>query len=442
MQLRPVYHDMRTVTEPGRSLLTRIHVALAMEQSLLRDYLENPDSITVVRYRKAVEEEHRAYAELEPLISQLGPAVRTEFEQLRELERGWHGEIAKFLERARTQRLSRDPLHAKLYEDVLLSAARLDEALNAAAARRWTAIEATNRAQEWITFVVGFIALAAAVLVAWLGRRLRTYAVTEEAARHELEEAIESRERLMRGITHDLRNPLQTISGHAEILEEGIRGPLTPLQGESVAGIRSSARHLLSMIGDLLELARAEGGRLEIRPGETLIGPIVVETVREYSSRAAKTGLHLTTTVASDLPAVITDGDRVKQVLENLVSNAIKYTPSGGTVRVCAETRRPQGARPRSVWIAIDVSDTGEGIPRDRLETIFDEFTRLESHIGKPGAGLGLAIARRVARLLGGDVTVSSSSSGSTFTLWLPQDRRTVASAPAPDPVPPAVGTR
>lgn len=420
----PLYDDMRTVTEPSRSLLTRIHVALALEQSLLRDYLESGDSVAVARYHKAVEEEREAYAELDGLVSQLGPAVRREFAQLREVEQGWHSEVDKFLVRSRAGRMQRDPLHAKLYEEVLLGVARLDEALNAAAGRRWAEISATNRAQEWITIAVGVLALGAAITVALLGRRLRTYAVSEESARRSLEEATESRERLMRGITHDLKNPLHAISGHAEMLENGMRGPLNEAQLLGVGSIRSSVRHLLSMITDLIELSRAEGGQLSIRPAETSIATAVGEIAREHGSSAGQALLTIETAAADDLPVVFTDVERVKQVLQNLVSNAIKYTPPGGTITIAASARRPPEAPSESVWVAVDVQDTGTGIPENQLDAIFEEFSRLDSHRGKPGAGLGLAIARRVAGLLGGEITVTSSPHGSVFTFWIPQDRR------------------
>ncbi|MGH9423150.1 MAG: hypothetical protein ACRD3J_24450, partial [Thermoanaerobaculia bacterium] len=209
MQVRPLYDEMRTVTEPSRNLLSRVHVSLAMEQSLLRDYVEGGDSVAVDRYRKAVEDERAAYAGLAPLMDRLGPEVQSDFKQVRELERVWHSEIEVTLAQPGGSTRTRDPMHARTYEELLLSAARLDESVNAAAENRRSAIEATNHAQVWITFAIGIVALFAAVIVAWLGRRLRSFAVREAAGRRNLEEAIEARERLMRGITHDLKNPLQ-----------------------------------------------------------------------------------------------------------------------------------------------------------------------------------------------------------------------------------------
>ena len=426
-QVQPQYEEMRTLTEPSRNLLTRIHAALALEQSLLRDFVEGGDSLAAVRYQGVVAEERRAYDELAPLVKRLGPTVQRDFDQLRELERAWHGEIEKMLSEPRARQFVRDPMRARIYEDILLTAARLDEGLSAEAAHRRAAIEATNRAQVWITFTVGAIALATAVLIAWIGRRLRTFAMNEETARHALEEAVESRSRLMRGVTHDLRNPLQTITGSAEILAEGLAGSLNVRQEELVQRIRVSSKHLLSMISDLLELSMAEGGTLPVRHAPTPIADLLTELVRSYQSEARSRQLSLSLDVQEPDLQIVTDPQRVTQVLQNLISNAIKYTPSGGRITVSASipVRDADGASPE--MLVIDVADTGNGIPEEQAKNIFEEFTRLENHRNLPGSGLGLAIARRVAVLLGGNLTLASSPSGSVFRLSLPRDRRTAA---------------
>jgi len=423
MQVRPLYDDMRTLTEPSRNFLIRVHVSLALEQSLLRDFLERNDSVAASRYRKAVEDERAAYAGLTPLVARLGPNAQSEFGQVRELERAWHAEIEKVLAAPALTRRARDPMHARIYEDLLLSTARLDETLDAASQSRRASIEAANRGQVWITFAVGAIALTAAVIVAWLSRRVRSFAVREEAARRELEEAIIARERLTRGITHDLKNPLQVILGGAELLAEEIAGPLNSAQSRTVKRIIASSNHLLSMVTDLLELSMATGGTLTIRPAIVSLAAIILETVSQYDVHARKSGLTLEVSIDDPLE-VVTDPQRVTQILQNLISNAVKYTPSGGRILVTGRTPPAESVNdPRSL-VAIEVSDTGDGIPSDQLESIFNEFSRLEGHRKIPGAGLGLAVARRISVLLGGNITVTSSASGSTFTLWLPRDRR------------------
>jgi signal transduction histidine kinase len=227
----------------------------------------------------------------------------------------------------------------------------------------------------------------------------------------------------MRGITHDLTNPLHAISANAELLETGLKGPLSEDQQKLVRRIRSSAHHTVAMVRDLLDTSIAEGGPLSVRPAECCITDLITEVVEEYSASAAKRRLEVAWE-ARDQLRLYTDESRVRQVLENLVSNAVKYTEPGGTITISAgETSIDNEGVPREM-IAIDVADTGKGIPSDHLEKIFEEFWRLESHRNIPGSGLGLSVARRVATLLGGALTVESSSRGSCFRLWLPRDRR------------------
>lgn len=423
LQVRPLYEEMRAITEPSRSILSRVHVALALEQSLLRDFVEGEDSVAATRYLKVVEDERAAYQEFAPLAKALGEDVNNQFEQHMELERAWHTEIGRLLARPATERGKRDPLHARRYEDLLSSAAQLDASINSAASARRTALEATSRAQAWISFAIGLFALFALVIVGWLGRRLRTSAIQNELARRRLEQVIDSRSRLMRGITHDLTNPLHAISANAELLETGLKGPLSEDQQKLVRRIRSSAHHTVAMVRDLLDTSIAEGGPLSVRPAECCITDLITEVVEEYSASAAKRRLEVAWE-ARDQLRLYTDESRVRQVLENLVSNAVKYTEPGGTITISAgETSIDNEGVPREM-IAIDVADTGKGIPSDHLEKIFEEFWRLESHRNIPGSGLGLSVARRVATLLGGALTVESSSRGSCFRLWLPLDRR------------------
>ncbi len=178
-------------------------------------------------------------------------------------------------------------------------------------------------------------------------------------------------------------------------------------------------RALLGLIDDLLELWRAETGELAPLPARTDLDAVVRDVAEAYRALAESEGHRIQVESLADLPPVETDARRVRQVLGNLVSNAIKYTPAGGciTVRVRA---RPGVVRSRhGRWVAIEVSDTGPGIPPDKAEAIFQEFTRLRPTV--PGVGLGLAISRRIARMLGGDLTVEiGAEQGSTFVFSFP----------------------
>lgn len=425
--VQPLHDDLREQIEPARGMVTRIHLSLAMEGTLAREFTERRDTLLLVGYREAREDEAAAYRELEPHIERLGPNVRTEFNTLRLLAAGWHSAIDRSFDSLTTNQPTRravgatDPFHPVQYEQLLVGAARLDESLSNAAERRWSEAAATNLAQRWLTVVIGLIALGAAMIVAWLGRGLRLYAAAAERARANLEEANEARARIVRGITHDLKNPLNGIVGYTELLGQGVKGSMSPEQLECVERIRRSAETMISLIGDILDMSRAETGQLSINPRPVRIDSIVDDAVGEHAAAATAAGHRIVIDVPPNLPIVATDRLRVRQILGNLLSNAIKYSLPGGLIAVTSAVSSRSDQKSDEKWMSIRVSDNGPGIPEEMASVIFDEFSRLEIHRDLPGAGLGLAIARRISRLLGGDLTVESGKKkGSVFTLWLP----------------------
>lgn len=248
--------------------------------------------------------------------------------------------------------------------------------------------------------------------------------------RVELERVTESRARLIRGFSHDVRNPLGVIDAQAWILEDGqLFGALNDKQWQSVQRIRRSIRTSLGLIEDLLELARAEAGQIELNTVDTDVGQLAREAADDFQAHALGVGLALEVRAPQGLRTG-TDPVRVRQVLGNLLSNAVKYAPQGH-VTVDAALRQAGGPRPGE-WIAVSVIDSGPGIPKDKVEQIFHEFTRLEPH-AQQGLGIGLAISRRIAQLLGGDLAVESEvGRGSAFTLWLPMRRAVVTRAGQP----------
>jgi signal transduction histidine kinase len=304
----------------------------------------------------------------------------------------------------------------------LIAAADLDESITLAIRERRAKVTEGEATQQKLSALLELLALAAVVVTWRLGHRVRTYAITAEERRAALAEATASRARFMRGVSHDLKNPIHAIDGHAQLLEMGLRGPLTPEQQDSIARIRRSVQSLTRLIEDLLDLARAESGQLPIALERVVLHDLVHETVEEH--RAAAEAAHLELVYASDGADIglVSDPARVCQVLGNLLSNAIKYTPANGRIDVSVARVESPGPNLSGPAMAIYVDDDGPGIPPDRREEIFAEFTRLRPDVG-PGAGLGLSIARRIARMLGGDVTVDERiDKGSRFTLWLPID--------------------
>jgi signal transduction histidine kinase/CHASE3 domain sensor protein len=241
-----------------------------------------------------------------------------------------------------------------------------------------------------------------------------------EERRLDLERTTESRARLMRGFGHDVKNPLGAAEGYAQLLEEGLTNGLTPRQKESVRKIRSSIRSALRLIDDLLDIARAEAGRLQLRREPVDLRTLAAETVEEFRAAALAKSLALEARAPERDLVIRSDEGRIRQILGNLIANAIRHTPERGrvTVRVAPgeEGRAPWPGR----WVGVAVSDSGPGIPEQQREAVFQEFTRVQPGAGA-GAGIGLAISRTLARALGGEITLESAvGRGSNFTLWLP----------------------
>jgi signal transduction histidine kinase len=237
-----------------------------------------------------------------------------------------------------------------------------------------------------------------------------------------LQDLVKGRERLVRGFSHDVKNPLGAADGHAQLLIDGVLGEIEPRQRESVQRIRNGIASALELIENLIELARGEAGQLAMRAEEVDVVALAEETGWTYRGVADAVGIDLAVEANGALPTIRSDPERICQVLGNLLSNALKFTPSGGSVRLSVAPRAGRRARDPSRWVTLAVSDTGPGITGDEQKKLFTEFSRLQPQTTE-GAGLGLAISDRVARLLGGEITLDSEPGfGSTFTLWIPAE--------------------
>ncbi|MFL5578155.1 MAG: ATP-binding protein [Gemmatimonadaceae bacterium] len=229
----------------------------------------------------------------------------------------------------------------------------------------------------------------------------------------EAEAATRAKSAFLAAVSHELRTPLNAIAGYAELIADGVRGPVTPEQRHDLARIQFGQQHLLALINDLLDAAKIEAGQLSLEIAEVAPAEVVARAAALAEPVIAAKGLRLERTPMDDVPLVRADPDRLLQVLVNLLSNAAKFTQRG-TVGVAA---RVAGSR-----VAISVSDTGRGIPTADLERIFEPFAQVQRADGEEqhGTGLGLAISRDLARAMGGDLTVESTPGvGSTFTVWL-----------------------
>jgi two-component system sensor histidine kinase BarA len=223
-------------------------------------------------------------------------------------------------------------------------------------------------------------------------------------------------------MSHELRTPLNSILGFSDVL--GSIQSLDDKQRRYVENIRSSGRMLLEMINDILDLAKIEAGKMEVRPSSFALEPVISAQCDMVRPLAERKRIELSFSVAPGLEAVEQDMAKVQQVLANLVSNAVKFTPEGGRVDVAARlAEEPSGE------FLIEVADTGVGIAEEEQQAIFEKFRQGRVFQGGDdamtrefsGTGLGLSIVRELCRLLGGDVTLASQlGRGSRFTVRLP----------------------
>ncbi|MBI2207415.1 MAG: PAS domain-containing protein [Candidatus Rokubacteria bacterium] len=232
----------------------------------------------------------------------------------------------------------------------------------------------------------------------------------------ELEQASALKSQFLANMSHEFRTPLNAILGYTSMLLQGVSGDATPAQRKSLSRIDSNARHLLGIINDILDIARIESGRMPLTATEFKLSALTDEVVSELEPLIARATVDVKLDMPQALPAMRSDRQKVKQIVLNLLSNALKFT-SEGVVRVSATYDTAAGT------VAITVQDTGIGVAPEDQERIFEDFRQADNSPTREygGAGLGLAICRRLATMLGGRIGLESAlGKGSTFTLALP----------------------
>ncbi|MFW6330533.1 MAG: ATP-binding protein [Gemmatimonadota bacterium] len=248
-----------------------------------------------------------------------------------------------------------------------------------------------------------------------------------QRARAEAEQANLAKSQFLATMSHEIRTPINAVLGYADLLDAGVAGSLTEDQQAYVDAIGSSGRHLRALVSDILDLAKVEAGEMEVASRHVVARSAVASALRLIEPQADRKGLTLSESwECEEGVQVIGDEDRIRQVLLNLLSNALKFTDEGGTIAVrcrTAEWPPAEAALPAvGPWFVIDVRDTGRGIPAADLDRMFEPFVQAEAGHTRQrgGTGLGLTISRRLARLMGGELTVESEpGEGSCFSLWL-----------------------
>ena len=255
---------------------------------------------------------------------------------------------------------------------------------------------------------------AAGHVVRWFGTN--TDVEAERAAREAAERANQAKTDFLATMSHELRTPLNAIAGYAELLEIGVHGAITVPQHEAIARIQRSQRHLLGLINDVLNFAKVDAGHVEYTVADVDVCDVVDDLVPLVSPQLAARSLRFDRDQCTPGCIVRADGEKLQQILLNLMSNAIKFTPLGGAITV--------GCNVRDDGVAVWVDDTGIGIADEDQTRVFAPFVQIDRRLNAPGegTGLGLSISRDLARGMGGDLTVESTlGKGSTFTLTLPR---------------------
>ncbi len=270
-------------------------------------------------------------------------------------------------------------------------------------------------ALAYAAFLLGVAGAFTGVLV----HRLRMKTQSLESRTHELIRANQQRTMLLANLTHELRTPIHGITGLTNVLEAGIYGPVSDQQKEAFASVHGAATQLLGMIDDLLALSKAEAGVMRLKLVDVDIKELMETVLGSVQWMVGTKNLNLELKLESGIPSkVVTDRGKLSQILVNLLVNAVKFTPEGGSITVLVGPRDPRG-------VEFSVTDTGVGIPREQLAHIWEPFEQLDNSDEREygGTGLGLAIVKRLSRMLAGRVTVQSEPGlGSTFELWIPEE--------------------
>jgi len=249
-----------------------------------------------------------------------------------------------------------------------------------------------------------------------------------DAAKERAEAADRVKSAFLATMSHELRTPLNSILGFTGIVLKGMAGPLTPEQTKQLGMVQGSARHLLALINDVLDISKIEAGQLEVRCSPFDLQASIARVAGSVLPLAEKKGLWLRVVEQNQLPPMMSDQRRVEQVLLNLLNNALKFTERGGvTLTVTLRQDLAQNGSAELGTVHLRIEDTGIGMRQEDLASLFKPFRQIDSGLQRQheGTGLGLAICRRLAELLGGTISVESTlGQGSAFTAMFPLERR------------------
>lgn len=395
--------------DPARTRLNEISFRMSEQIAALTRVIATRDGRYVGKYRGAVRPQTEALDALERHRGYLGPDFDEGLDQLRWRLEIWHRSVEQSME------LESLVFDAN-YPEVIEAIRGLDQSITRFQEERRQEVERLAGMQVWLSIVLVLAAAVAAAIVLWMMFRLR--ALTEElqkesaarqAAFERQQELVRHREQILSVVSHDLRNPLTTISLTVQLIPESSEDERT----EAVETVLTTTRRMERLIQDLLDVTRIDqGGGLSIRDEIVDVGAVADEVAGSFRTIADSKEIRLEGSIESSLPPIRGDGDRLAQALGNLLGNAFKFTPPGGLVRLAVE--KQAGA------VRFEVSDTGTGISDEELPHLFEPFWQAKD-TAHMGAGLGLKITRAIVEAHGGTMKVENNAEGgATFSFEIP----------------------
>lgn len=394
--------------DPARSRLNEINFRLSEQIAALTRAISTGDERYIGRYRGAVRPQVQALEALERHRGYLGPDFDKRLDELKWRLELWHRSVE------RSMQLDGLVFDAN-YPEVMKTVRKLDQSITRFQAERRREVERLAGMQVWLTVALVLAAAAAAAIVLWMMVRLRALAEAlerESAARQSAlerqQELVSNREQILSVVSHDLRNPLTTISLTTQLIPESSDEE----RAEHVETVLTNTRRMERLIQDLLDVTKIEQGGLSVRSETVDAAQVANEIIGSHQSIANSRDIRLESEIDPSLPQIRGDADRLAQALGNLIGNAFKFTPAGGVVRLAVERR--------DGTVRFTVSDTGPGIDPEEMPHLFEPFWQAED-TAHMGAGLGLKITRAIVEAHEGTMEVENNSDGgATFAFEIP----------------------
>lgn len=394
--------------DPARAAVNEINYRLSQQIAALTRAAATRDERHIQRYRQLVPPQEAAVRSLGAHAGTLNPQFDAAFHELQQRLAAWHASVQRSVD---LQTLAFDANYPAVIETVH----RIDEAITAYQGTRRDRVRALARMQVWVTFGLVLLASVAAALFLWMVQRLRMFArmladesAARQAALERQQELVRIRDEILGVVSHDLRSPLTTIALSAQLIPGGSADE----QNEHVQTIVSATRRMERLIHDLLDVTKAEQGKLSIRRDTVDPAAVARDVVASHEPIAASQRIDFKATVAGDLPHVRGDADRLAQALTNLLGNAFKFSPAGGVVNLSVTERDGK--------VYFEVSDSGPGVAPADLPHLFEPFWQAKktAHLG---AGLGLKITRAIVDAHDGSIEVTNlAGRGACFRVEIP----------------------